>query len=123
MSLPKGTARKLVPKFIGPYRITKDYRNNSYLVDLPSRLKQRGIHPVFHSSLLRIHVPNDDRLFPGRLETQVADFGEIEPEWSVDKILSHHGKGVDAIFEIKWSTGDVTWLPYTQTPVPVVLMH
>ena len=65
ISLPKGQARKLAPQYIGPYKITEDYGNNSYKLDLPARLKQRGVHPVFHSSLLRIHVPNDDHLFPG----------------------------------------------------------
>jgi hypothetical protein len=83
LSLPKGQARKLVLKFIGPYKLLRDFRNNSFELDLPPHLRQRGIHPVFHSSLLRAHIPNDDRLFPGRLETQVADFGEDEPEWSV----------------------------------------
>ena len=65
ISFPKGLARKLIPKFIGPYRILKDFKNQSFLIDLPSHLKQRGIHNVFHAALLRIHVPNDDRLFPG----------------------------------------------------------
>jgi hypothetical protein len=65
ISFPKGTSRKLVPKFVGPYRILEDYGNNSFKLDLPDRLKQRGVHPVFHSSYLREHIPNDDRLFPG----------------------------------------------------------
>jgi hypothetical protein len=65
ISLPKGMVRKLTPKYIGPYQIIEDYGNNSYKLELPSRLKQRGVHPVFHSSYLRIHIPNDDRLFPG----------------------------------------------------------
>ncbi|EIN12147.1 hypothetical protein PUNSTDRAFT_20786, partial [Punctularia strigosozonata HHB-11173 SS5] len=81
---------------------------NSYRVDIPSQLIQRGVHPVFHSSLLRVHVANDDRLFPGRSETQVADFGEDGSEWAVDKILAHKGKGLAAVFEIKWKAGDVT---------------
>lgn len=64
MSLPKGQARKLMPWYISPYKIIEDFRNNSFKLDLPARLRQWGIHPVFHSSLMRIHVPNDDRLFP-----------------------------------------------------------
>jgi len=73
----------------------------------------RGIHPVFHSSLLRIHLPNDDRRFLGRLDTQVLHFDdEREPEWTVSKIRSHLGAREDAIFEVEWKAGDVTWLPY-----------
>jgi hypothetical protein len=72
------------------------------------------VHDVFHASLLRIHQPNDDRLFPGRLDNQIG--GEVDPEgeWAVDKILSHSGSKEDSIFEIKWKAGDVTWLPYAE---------
>ena len=114
MSFPKGLARKLVPKFIGPYRITKDFGNFSFRVELPAQMSQRGIHNVFHASLLRIHVPNDDRLFPGRLESQVNSEIEPEGEWAVERIVSHAGTGVDAVFEVKWKAGDTTWLPYDQ---------
>ncbi|KAG2748592.1 hypothetical protein P692DRAFT_201654812, partial [Suillus brevipes Sb2] len=87
----------------------------SYRLDLPERLKRRGVHPVFHSSYLRIHVPNDDRRFPGRLETQVAEFeDQVEREWAVDRVLSHKGTRGDADFEILWKSGDRTWLPYQQ---------
>jgi hypothetical protein len=40
ISFPKGTARKLVPKFVGPYLILEDYGNNSFKLNLPDRLKQ-----------------------------------------------------------------------------------
>ncbi|KAF8805364.1 hypothetical protein BYT27DRAFT_7031280, partial [Phlegmacium glaucopus] len=88
--------------------------NSSFHLDLPSHLKQRGVHPVFHASLLRIHVPNDDRLFPGRMDTQLGTTPEADGEWVVDKILSHAGSRMDAIFEVQWKSGDVTWLPYYQ---------
>ena len=73
ISLPKGYARNLTPRYIGPYRIVQDYGNNSFKLDLPANLRRRGIHDVFHSSLLQVHQPNDDHLFPGRLDSQVAD--------------------------------------------------
>jgi hypothetical protein len=114
IKFPKGLARKLVPKYIGPYKILQDYGNQSFRLDLPSRLKQRGVHDVFHASLLRIHHPNDDRLFPGRLDNQLGGDVDPEGEWAVDKILSHHGSKRDAVFEIKWQAGDITWLPYTE---------
>ncbi|PIL30265.1 hypothetical protein GSI_07443 [Ganoderma sinense ZZ0214-1] len=58
MSLPKGYARKLAPRYIGPYRIVQDYGNNSFKLELPANLRKQGIHAVFHSSLLRVHQPN-----------------------------------------------------------------
>lgn len=112
ISFKKGLARKLLPKFLGPYKILKDFGNASFQVELPTHLKRRGIHDVFHSSLLRVHIPNDDRLFPGRMDTQLI--GEDDGEWAVDRILSHHGSRTDASFEILWKSGDVTWLPYYQ---------
>ncbi len=113
ISFKKGLARKLLPKFLGPYKIIRDFGNSSFQLELPAHLKRRGIHDVFHSSLLRIHVPNDDRLFPGRMDTQLAG-NEDDDEWAVDRILSHHGSQTDASFEMLWKSGDVTWLPYYQ---------
>ena len=43
MNIPKGRARKLFPKFIGPYRITKDYGNDTFNVELPSEMKRKGL--------------------------------------------------------------------------------
>lgn len=70
------------------------------------------MHPVFHAHLLRIHEPNDDRLFPGRLESQVADFEERDDEWVIDRFESHRGQGTGAIFEAVWKSGDRSWVPY-----------
>lgn len=61
LSLLKGLARKLTSKFIGPYKLICNYGNNFFLLDLPSHLRSHRVHPIFHSSLLRIYLPNDDR--------------------------------------------------------------
>ena len=84
------------------------------LFNIPPHLKQWGVHNVFHSSLLRIHIPSNDRLFPGRMDTQVAVEDHTDDEWAVDFIKSHSGSKSDAIFEVHWKSGDVTWLPYYQ---------
>jgi len=81
---------------------------------LSQELKTRGINPSFHASLLRIHIPNDDRRFPGRQVHQLPGFGAVPSEWAVDRILSHSGQGRDAMFEVKWKSGDVTWLQYAE---------
>ena len=114
ISFAKGLARKLIPKFIGPYKVLQDFGNASFRLDLPPHLKRRGVHDVFHSSLLREHIPNDDRLFPGRMDTQVGNTPETEGEWVVERILSHAGARKDSVFEIKWKSGDISWLPYYQ---------
>lgn len=114
LRFPKGLARKFLPRYIGPFKIIRDFGNNSFRVDLPSRMKSRGVHDVFHASKLRVHIPNDDRLFPGRSDDQVWEYdGDgVEPEFTVDKILSHSGAKSSALFELLWRDGDRTWLPY-----------
>ena len=114
ISFPKGLARKLIPKFLGPYKILRNFENSSFQLDLPPNLKRRGVHDVFHSSLLRIHIPNDDRLFPGRMDTQITGETATDNEWAVDCIKNHSGTKTDAIFEVHWKSGDITWLPYYQ---------
>ena len=114
ISFSRGLARKLIPKYIGPYRILRDYGNSSFQLELPAHLKRRGIHDVFHSSLLRVHVPNDNQLFPGCMDTQLSDTPELDDKWAVERILSHVGAGADSSFEIKWGSSDVTWLLYYQ---------
>ena len=48
------------------------------------------------------------------MDTQVAGDPDTDDEWAVDQILSHAGAGSDAIFKIKWKSGDITWLPHYQ---------
>ena len=85
----EGLVQKLIPKYISPYKILDDFNNQSFKVDLPSHLKQRGVCNVFHSSLLKIHIPNDGRLFPGHMDTQLGVSPEADNKWVVDKIISH----------------------------------
>ena len=112
ISFPKCLARKLLPKFLGPYHVLKDFVNSSFQIELPFHLK---IHNVYHASLLRIHHPNDDRLFPGRLDTQISGEDVTDDKWAVDHIKSHLGSKSDAVFKVPWKFGDTTWMPYYQT--------
>ena len=114
LRLPKARARKLIPKFIGPYKILKDFGNSSFRLELPPDLRSRGIHDVFHASLLRIHNPNDDRRFPGRQLHQIAPLHGSTPaaEWDVSCIQAHSGTGKDAMFLLRWAAGDTSWLPF-----------
>ncbi|EPQ50010.1 hypothetical protein GLOTRDRAFT_27386, partial [Gloeophyllum trabeum ATCC 11539] len=84
---------------------------NSYQLELPPSLKARGIHNVFHSSLLRIYEPNDDRLFPGRTDEHVLitdDQATRDLGWEINRVLCHKGKGRQAAFQVEWKTGEAT---------------
>ena len=67
---------------------------------------------MFHMSLLWIHIPNDNRLFPGWLDNQIWEFEDVEHEWAIEHIKSHSGARANTLFEIIWKSGDITWLPY-----------
>eukprot|EP00878_Enallax_costatus_P019840 GHUV01020945.1.p1 GENE.GHUV01020945.1~~GHUV01020945.1.p1 ORF type:complete len:366 (+),score=43.64 GHUV01020945.1:125-1222(+) len=73
--------RKLLPKWLGPFKVTKCVNDVAYKLDLPANLK---IHPVFHVSLLKPYV-RSGRVQPPPLP-EVID-GELEFE--VDSILAH----------------------------------
>jgi hypothetical protein len=84
MAMPNGRARKLMPKFIGPYKVTKMYPETSnYTLELPPELAKRQVHPKYHVSLLRPHHPNGRKAEP-------HNFGAPEDaEWYVDEIIGH----------------------------------
>ena len=100
MNLPRQQVRKLVLKYIRPYRIIRNAGNEAFELDLPLEMKNYNIHPVFHTLLLRIHVPNNDRLFPEREVGQVTGLSDENQEWTVDSIETHVGKGRTALFKV-----------------------
>ena len=111
--LPKGRARKLAPKYLGPFQISKVLKEGAtYQLGLSDKLIKQGINNLFYTLLLRPHVPNDDRHFLGRLLIQILGFGEKPEEWIVDSIATHHGKGMGSNFQIVWKAGDSTWAMY-----------
>lgn len=115
LNLPKGRARKLLPRWIGPYRIVKaDPAVSNYTLELPAELKSRGIHPTFHASVLKPFEPNDEAVFPNRDVTYFYDFGgRDDSEWDVDEIIGHSWEGANKImFNVRWAAGDTTMESY-----------
>ncbi|EJD38079.1 hypothetical protein AURDEDRAFT_37619, partial [Auricularia subglabra TFB-10046 SS5] len=80
----------------------------NFKLELPSELKSKGVHPMFHASLLRVHIPNDDRRFPGRSADQVLNLGGPQNEFEVSEITEHSGAGREALFKVNWKSGDST---------------
>lgn len=115
LNLPKGQASKLLPKFVGPYRVEEAHPETStYVLDLPDDLRQRRLHDTFHVNLLRPYVETDSILFPNRSRPEPYDFGATpDAEEFVDSIWSHTWKGNKILFEVWWSLGDITLEPYS----------
>lgn len=104
LNLPKGRASKLLPKYVGPYEILEAHPDSStYRLELPDALQARRIHPVFHASLLRKYVPNDEILFPHREDSPAYDFGTPDAEYIVEAIIGHKWKGKNIMFDVKWA--------------------
>src|ERR1700676_1452144 len=123
LNLPKGRSRKLMPKYIGPYKVTKSHPKESrYTLDLPPELKARRIHPSFHVSRLRHYLKSDDTIFPIREVRAFYDFGDADDdEWLVDDILAHQWKDNAVSFLVQWNLGDTTWEPYSECKELVAL--
>ena len=92
--------RKLVLKYIRLYRIIKNTRNKAFELNLPSEMKNHNIHSVFHTLLLRIHILNNNKLFPEREVRQVIGLSNENQEWTVDSIETHTGKGRTTLFKV-----------------------
>ena len=95
LNLPKHRAQKLMLTFISLYPIIKSNPETSnYTLKLPIKLEAWNIHPNFHVSLLKPHVPNDDNRFPSRDIQLYYDFGYgDEAEQEVDEIIAHQWDG------------------------------
>ena len=113
LNLPKGRARKLCPKFVGPWKVTKAWPETStYELELPTALQECRIHPKFHVSLLWPYNTSNNALFPNRMQSKPYNFGALDDqEWFIDKILGHRWDGRDLNLEVRWSLGDTTWEP------------
>ena len=79
-------ARKLMPKFCGPFPISEKINAVTYRLGLSHPLLSRGIHNAFHASLLRPYLPDSDfsRVPPTPPPVTFPD-GHIEYE--VDRLL------------------------------------
>jgi len=115
LNMPKNRARKLCPKYIGPYKVSTAYPESSnYSLELPMALQGRRILQKFHVALLRPHHPSEDSRFPNRMQPEPYDFGSSgEQEWFVDEIVGHKWTGPKKVeYQVRWSLGDTTWEPH-----------
>jgi hypothetical protein len=114
LTLPNGRARKLLPRYIGPYRVTDAHHKASTVtLKLPDDLKNRRVSPTFHTNLIRRYIANNEDLFPKREAKSFYDFGvTADKEWLVDEIIAHRRiNSKELEFQVRWTLGDMTWEP------------
>ncbi|RZB76106.1 Transposon Ty3-G Gag-Pol polyprotein [Glycine soja] len=103
-------ARKLTPKYLGPYQILKKIGPVAYQIALPPSLS--NLHPVFHVSQLRRYNPDPSHILAVD-EVQVKDnlTYKAQPQKITDRRMkSLRGKEI-ALVKVQWGTdeGDSTW--------------
>jgi hypothetical protein len=113
LSLPKGRASKLLPKYVGPFKVLVTQQStSSYKVELPNQLQAQNLHDRFHQSKLHPYHTNDNALFPHREVHAYYDFSTPDnQEWLVDEILTHKWDKNTLLFKVHWNLGDTTWEP------------
>ena len=94
LSLKATGTRKLMPRFIGPFKIKERISQVAYRLQLPPELR---IHDAFHVSLLRRYV--DDRRTPPPPLPMVING---EDEYFVEAILAQRGSVRNRQYHVKW---------------------
>jgi Chromo (CHRromatin Organisation MOdifier) domain len=102
-------ARKLSPKFAGPYKVIKRVSPVAYQLELTPGT---NAHPVFHSSLLKASKPDST----GERTTQVPEAVSVDGqvEYVVDAILDEQVRRGKREYLVHWAghhTNDSTWEP------------
>uniref|UniRef100_UPI00403624CE chromo domain-containing protein n=1 Tax=Hydrogenophaga sp. TaxID=1904254 RepID=UPI00403624CE len=107
-----GKARKLLPRYVGPFRIEAHIGEEAVKLTLP--LSMSRIHPVFHVSLLRPYLGNIGHLPPTEL-----GWLDDSPQYEVERIVNHRhvraGKATEYL--VKWKgydDSDNSWEPANQ---------
>ena len=81
----KEASRKLMPRWIGPFRISKLVGTAAVKLDLPP--KWATIHPVFHVSLIKPYLSNGSVQSPPSMD-YIDDEPISQVDCLLDKILS-----------------------------------
>lgn len=88
-------------KFFGPFQIFEKIGQTTYKLQLPDNAM---IHPVFHVSQLKEHVPGHTSFFstlPSQVDMSATD---LEPERILDKRMVKKGSRAHLQVLIQWST-------------------
>jgi hypothetical protein len=104
--------RKLALKYFGPYKILEKIGGAAYRLELP---RGSQVHPVFHVSQLKNHVPDHTPVFntlPVPIDLSAPGVG---PEEILDRRLVKKGNASHLQILVKWTkfpAASATWEDY-----------
>ena len=107
-----GQVKKLLPFWIGPYKIISSPHPNAYKLDLPDTMK---IHPVFNVKLLKPYVANDKTQFPLREPERPGPItiSEDDQQYEVEDIIDHRTFRRQLQYLVTWKgwpIEETTWI-------------
>ena len=95
-------AAKFFPQWDGPYTVVDaNPKSSTYTLDMDCH---DGIFPVFHGSELKLHIANDETLFPNRGHPRpgpVLTSNGLE-EHEIESILDSRRRGRGWQFLVRW---------------------
>jgi hypothetical protein len=111
-------SKKLSDKFLGPFEILAKTGTHAYTLRLPDTI--RGVHPVFHVSMLEPAIPDE---IPNRVQSPpppIVVQGELEYEISevLDSKIDNR-RSCKLLYLVRWlgyenTADEFSWLPATE---------
>lgn len=89
--------RKLLPRFIGPFKICKMINPVAFELELPTTMKR--MHPVFHTSVLKPYKKGAREQPP---PPPILMDEDGDPFYEVEDILKHRHSGRRRQYLVKW---------------------
>jgi Chromo (CHRromatin Organisation MOdifier) domain len=102
-------ARKLAPKFAGPYKVIQRVSPVAYKLELP---QGANAHPAFHSSLLKVYKIDSTGERVSQVPEPISVDGQVE--YIVDAVLNERVRRGKMEYLVHWAgyhTNDSTWEP------------
>jgi hypothetical protein len=109
-NLPGGTT-KLLPRYIGPFKVLKEVSDVNYQLDIPSAMK---LHPVFYVGRLKRYVDPTSATYPAPRALKSTNPTIHPPRRRAMNVSANESEDVDVAQEQQWSQPqDVLSLPST----------
>ena len=107
-----GQVKKLMPLWIGPFKIIARPNPNTYKLELPDTMK---IHPTFNVNLLKAYHPNNKLQFPNRKYERPGPvtITDTNTHYEISDILDHRTYRRQLEYLVSWQgwpIDDNTWV-------------